>query len=69
MAEAVVSEPGQMQSTLRHARIPEERASEFFDRVVELAEEFTTLERAGDVVFGFVAAVYPTDLPTLPEPA
>lgn len=69
MAEAVVSEPGQMQSTLRHARIPEQRASEFFDRVVDLAEEFTALERAGDVVFGFVAAVYPTDHPSLPEPA
>jgi DNA-binding transcriptional ArsR family regulator len=66
-AEAVVTEPGQMRSTLRHARIPEERAAEFFDRVVELAEEFTTLERSGDVVFGFVAAVYPTGHPTLPE--
>lgn len=68
-AEAVVTEPGQMRSTMRHARIPEERASEFFERVVELAEEFTTLERDGDVVFGFVAAVYPTDHPTLPEPS
>ena len=66
-AEAVVTESAQMRSTMRHARIPEERASEFFDRVVELAEEFTTLERAGDVVFGFVAAVYPTGHPTLPE--
>jgi hypothetical protein len=56
-----------MRSTLRHARIPEERAAEFFDRVVALAEEFTTLERSGDVVFGFVAAVYPTRHPTLPE--
>jgi DNA-binding transcriptional ArsR family regulator len=68
-AEAVVTEPAQMRSTLRHARISEDRASEFFDRVVELAEEFTTLERSGDVVFGFVAAVYPTRHPTLPESA
>ena len=67
-AEAVVGEPGQMRSTMRHARIPAQRASEFFDRVAELAEEFTTLERDGDVVFGFVAAVYPTAHPTLPEP-
>jgi DNA-binding transcriptional ArsR family regulator len=66
-AEAVVTESGQMRSTMRHARIPEERAAEFFDRVVELAEEFTTLERSGDVVFGFVAAVYPTGHPTLAE--
>jgi DNA-binding transcriptional ArsR family regulator len=68
-AEAAVPEPGRMRSTLRHARIPEERADEFFDRVVELAEEFTTLPRAGDVVFGFVAAVYPTEQPVLPEPS
>lgn len=70
LAEAqaeVVGEPGQMRSTMRHARIPAQRASEFFDRVAELAEEFTTLERDGDVVFGFVAAVYPTAHPTLPE--
>jgi DNA-binding transcriptional ArsR family regulator len=56
-------------STLRHARIPADRANEFFDRVVELADEFTALPRSGDAVFGFVAAVYPTDLPTLPEPS
>jgi DNA-binding transcriptional ArsR family regulator len=55
------------QATLRHARIPEERAGEFFERVVALAEEFTRLPRGGDTVFGFVAAVYPTDHPTLPN--
>ena len=68
-AEAVVDEPGHMRSTMRHARIPAAKAEEFFDRVVELAQEFTTLPREGDVVFGFVAAVYPTDHPVLPEPS
>ncbi len=58
-----------MQSTLRHARIPLELAGEFFDRVHELAEEFTMLPRDGDTVFGFLAAIYATDLPTLPEPS
>ena len=53
-------------STLRHARISPDRLAEFFDRVDQLAEEFTTLPRGGDVVYGFVAAAYPTDLPTLP---
>lgn len=53
-------------STIRHARIPAERASEFWSRVAEIADEFTTLPRDGDVVYGFVAAVYPTDHPTLP---
>ena len=63
---AAVPEPGAM-STLRHPRIPAETAEEFFERVVELAEEFTRLPRDGDVVFGFVAGVYRTDHPTLPD--
>ncbi len=58
-----------LRSTLRHARIPEARAEEFFERVSELAQEFTALPRSGDVVFGFVAAIYPTDHPVLPEPS
>jgi len=67
-AEARVLAPGHMLATLRHARIPEARAEEFFERVVQVAEEFTDLQRDGDTVYGFVAAVYPTDHPTLPEP-
>jgi DNA-binding transcriptional ArsR family regulator len=53
--------------TLRHARIAEEHAEAFFARVVDLAVEFTKLPRSGDVVFGFLAGIYETDLPTLPE--
>lgn len=68
-AEAVGTEPGHMLSTMRHARIPEEHAGEFFARVAELGEEFSKLPRSGDTVFGFVAAVYATGLPSLPEPA
>jgi DNA-binding transcriptional ArsR family regulator len=68
-AEAAVSDPGHMLSTMRHARIPAARADEFFTRVTELAREFTKLPRDGDVVFGFVAAVYPTDHPVLPKPS
>ncbi len=68
-AEAAVSEPGQMLATIRHARIPQDRADEFFARVVDLAEDFTALPRDGDVVFGFVAAVYATDHSVLPEPS
>ena len=59
---------GEIGSTLRHARVPAERAEEFFERVCELAEEFTQLDRDGDTVYGFVAAVYPTDHPRLPDP-
>lgn len=67
-AEARVPAPGHILATLRHARIPEARAEEFFERVVRIAEEFIDLQRDGDKVYGFVAAVYPTDHPTLPEP-
>ena len=68
-SEAVVDEPGHMLATMRHARIPADRADDFFERVAELADEFTMLPRDGDLVFGFVAAVYPTAHPTLPEAA
>ena len=63
---AAVPEPGAL-TTLRHARIPADTAAAFFERVVELAEEFTRLPREGDVVFGLVAGVYRTGHPTLPE--
>lgn len=68
LVEAIgeVAPDGDLSATLRHARIPAELAEEFFERVVELAEEFTRLQRGGDVVHGFVAAVYPTDHPSLP---
>lgn len=65
VAEAGASVPNL--STIRHARIPLDRAEEFFEEVNQLATRFTTLPRDGDTVFGFVAAVYPTDHPTLPE--
>ena len=68
-AEAAVSDPGDMRATLRHARIPTEHADAFFDRLVQLADEFTKLPRSGDTVFGLVAAVYRTEHPTLPEPS
>jgi DNA-binding transcriptional ArsR family regulator len=53
--------------TSRVARIPMERAVEFSERIVELAEEFISLPRSGDTVFGFVAGVYPTDRPAFAE--
>lgn len=52
-------------TTIRRVRIPVERAVEFSERVIALAENFVDLPRGGDTVFGFVAAVYPTDLPVL----
>jgi DNA-binding transcriptional ArsR family regulator len=56
-----------LRSILRHARIPAERAAEFWERVDEVIREFTQLPRSGDTVYGFAAGLYPTDHPALPE--
>jgi DNA-binding transcriptional ArsR family regulator len=54
-------------ATLRHARISEERAREFWARVLVLAQEFAKLPRSGDTVYGFAVGLYPTEQPTLPD--
>jgi DNA-binding transcriptional ArsR family regulator len=51
----------------RHARISRQRANEFWQRVDEVIREFSQLPREGDTVYGFVAGLYPTDHPALPE--
>jgi DNA-binding transcriptional ArsR family regulator len=52
----------------RHARIPHERAAEFWERVFDITREFSALPRAGNTSYAFVAGLYPTDYPTLPRP-
>jgi DNA-binding transcriptional ArsR family regulator len=54
---------------IRHARLPEEQAAEFWDRIAALVREFDQLPRSGDTVYGFAAGIYPTDHPRLPETA
>jgi len=53
--------------TSRVARIPMERAVEFSERIMEVAQEFIELPRDGGTVYGFIAGVYPTDLPAFGE--
>lgn len=53
--------------TLRHARIPNERAEEFALEIVRVAEEFAAMERGGGTVYGFIAGLYPTDRPSLKD--
>jgi DNA-binding transcriptional ArsR family regulator len=66
-AESVPAhEADRLYSTLRHVRIPPERAAEFWRRVETLVRDFTQLPRAGDTVYGFVAGLYPTEHPVLP---
>jgi DNA-binding transcriptional ArsR family regulator len=54
---------------IRHARLPEERAAEFWERIAALVREFDELPRSGTTVYGFAAGIYPTDHPTLPDDA
>jgi len=58
---------GKLWGFIRHGRISETQASEFWERMAELVAEFDRLPRSGDTVYGFAVGVYPTDYPTLPE--
>jgi DNA-binding transcriptional ArsR family regulator len=57
---------GKLWGFIRHARISEEQASAFWERMAELVAEFDQLPRAGETMYGFAVGVYPSDLPTLP---
>jgi DNA-binding transcriptional ArsR family regulator len=57
-----------LRCTLVHARIPVEEVRAFWAEVQALARRFAQIPRSGDQVYGFVAGLYPTDAPTLPEP-
>ena len=57
---------GKLWGFIRHARISEDQASAFWDRMAELVDEFDRLPRSGDTVYGFAIGVYPTDHPMLP---
>lgn len=56
-----------LRCTLVHARIPIEHVREFWTEVQQLTRRFTQIPRSGEQVYGFVAGLYPTDAPTLPE--
>jgi len=58
---------GKLWGFIRHARITEAQAREFWGRMAELVTEFDRLPRSGTTMYGFAVGVYPTDQPTLPE--
>jgi DNA-binding transcriptional ArsR family regulator len=58
----------ELRAILRHARVPEERAEELWQRILAIVQEFSRLPRSGETVFGIAAALYPTEAPTLPDP-
>ena len=53
--------------TIRRARIPASRAVEYAAAMEKLAAEFSEEPRAGKRVYGMLAGVYPTDLPTFDD--
>ena len=57
---------GKLWGFIRHARISEAQALEFWERMAELIAEFEQLPRSGKTMYGFAVGVYPTDQPTLP---
>ena len=59
-------ESGKLWGFIRHARISEAQASDFWEQMAELVAEFDRLPRSGDTMYGFAVGVYPTDHPTLP---
>jgi DNA-binding transcriptional ArsR family regulator len=58
---------GKLWGFIRHARISEAQASEFWERMAELVAEFDQLPRSGETMYGFAVGVYPTDQATLPN--
>ena len=58
---------GRLWGFIRHARLPQDRVDEFWERMAALVEEFDELPRSGDTVYGFAVGIYPTGGPTLPE--
>ncbi len=60
--------PGEAEFTsVRFARVPSERAAEFGRRLTGLLDDFVAEPRHGDVVYGLLVALFPTDRPHLPD--
>lgn len=60
-------EAHKLRSFIRHARISEEQAREFWRRIDQVIHEFDKLPRSGDTAYGFTVGLYPMPgYPTLP---
>ena len=60
-------EQGELWGFIRHARISEDQASQFWGRMAELVHEFDRMPRSGETMYGFAIGIYPTDHPILPR--
>jgi len=63
---ATAFEHGKLWGFIRHARIPEEQASRFWDQMADLVDQFDKIPRSGETTYGFAIGIYPTKHPTLP---
>ena len=63
---AAAFDQGRLWGFIRHARISEDEASRFWDRMAALVEEFDRLPRSGQGTYGFAVGIYPTEHPILP---
>ena len=52
-------------STVRYLRIPEDRAKEWQDRLIDLVGDFLEEPRDGERVYGLMVALFPTERPYL----
>jgi DNA-binding transcriptional ArsR family regulator len=63
---ATAFEQGKLWGFIRHARISEDQASQFWDQMAELVDGFDRMPRSGETMYGFAIGIYPTEHPTLP---
>lgn len=67
-AESVPArEADDLRAIVRHARISRQDAAAFWEKLFALTREFSAMPRSGDETFRFVAGLYPTQYPSLPE--
>ncbi|WP_420113321.1 ArsR/SmtB family transcription factor [Pseudactinotalea sp.] len=66
-AEIAQNPEGIVSANSRYARIPQERAEEWRNRLDELLLEFGAQSAEGDTTFAFVYGVYATTRPALPR--
>ncbi len=64
---AAAYEARKLWAFIRHARISPAQASDFWQKMKALVDEFDRTPRSGDTTYGFAVGIYPTEFPTLPE--
>ncbi|WP_151084501.1 ArsR/SmtB family transcription factor [Nocardioides cynanchi] len=61
-------EEGRLWGFIRHARLTDEQARQFWKQMADLVETFDRLPRSGETTYGFAVGIYPADHPALPPP-